>query len=1007
MALLASCEQNLEVAPQISTDKASYTLPQEGGEVTIKLLATQDWTATVLPGSSLDEVDGITVEPDHGTASSGVVEVVVKATANAGYDRKAILSFNGSTLAGAATVSQAGAEGERLLTCSVAEFLEKPVDASVYYVLTGKVTNSVNPDTYSNFHLQEIDDPSVSVLIYGLAYKEDVSNQKVGLLKAEGVEEGDIITIASTRGEYNGTIEGMYSYYISHEKSQDPMIKIGLTEVTAAKDTQFNLPVNSNLVTWTLTSDVDWLSFEPASSDKSETVVVTVSGEGEGDTGVITLSAEGLESQTCTVTRTDIKDVTVAEFLAEPVGDRPYRLTGKIGEIKGAEYGNFDLIDGTDTVYVYGLTATKVDKNDKSFASLGLREGDIVTIVGTRAEFREVAQVGGPAYLEKSVKSEDVTVSEFLTKEVASTYLESPYYRVSGIVKEVVSDVYGNLYLKEKDSETYVYMYGCTVAPVAKNDKTFAQIGIKAGDEITVVGQRGRYDNAKVEDQKDQIANGYIVSVVSGEPLDELKVENAKVTVDADATTASFAVKSNVAWSVAKTEGDWATLATESGENDGTITVNFEANSGEERVATFTVSAEGLATVELTLTQRAKEIVYNTLADITAEGSYIVKDAQVMAKVGKRWVLNDGTADSFVYGESEAKVGDLVTVEGAVVTYDGVFEWNAPTATVTGNKEVVYPTPAEYDEAAFTAYASAPKVEYIKVSATKAGNNVTCGSAKLYLQSVETLADGTYDIYGYTLGYSEKFGNTTILVVKAELKAVETVITASNKSVNVGETVELGATTNSTAALTYESKNPEIATVDAAGVVTGVAEGEATITISVAADGLYTAATKDVTVTVKATGEGGTETLLYTLDTTGSLQGSNNSYAGSCDVTVDDVTWNVTGNTQMNPWRIGGKNLTDVDRSVYTKTSYPLALTKVVLTLGTQNLTSINSCKLVYSINADFSDAKEIPFEYTQGAIELVEDFPANCYYKFVFNVTAPSSNKYLQFSKVEFYGLQ
>ena len=93
-----------------------------------------------------------------------------------------------------------------------------------------------------------------------------------------------------------------------------------------------------------------------------------------------------------------IEKLTVAEFLAKEVGDVYYELTGTISNISNTAYGNFDLTDVTGTVYVYGLTATKVTKNDQSFSSLGLREGDVLTLVGTRAEYNGTAQVGGPAY---------------------------------------------------------------------------------------------------------------------------------------------------------------------------------------------------------------------------------------------------------------------------------------------------------------------------------------------------------------------------------------------------------------------------------------------------------------------------------------------------------------------------------------------------------------------------------------------------------------------------------
>lgn len=872
MALFTSCEQDLEMETRISTDKSTYEVEATGGNVVVKLLATQDWKAVVSPSTSLDEVDDITVEPESGSASSSIVEVTVKVPENKGYDRKANISFLGATVSGAVTIEQKGAQGERLLTCTIAEFLAKPVDASVYYILTGEVTNSTTPTTYSNFTLR---DPKTGdeVLIFGLAYKDDVSNQKVGLLSKEGIEEGDEITIASTRGEYNGTIEGINSYYISHKKSESPMIKLGSTEVTAAKGSTFDLAVSSNLVTWTLSSNVSWLTFEPATGDKSATVVVTVAEDGEGDEGVITLSAEGLESVTCKVTRTDIMDITIADFLTAEVSDKPYRITAKIESIANDTYGNLYAQDGTGRVYVYGLTATKVDKNDKSFASLELREGDIITFVGTRGRYDDAKvedqkeQVSG-AYLEVSYKSTDVTISEFLTKEVASKYLESPYYRLTGIVKEIVKEEYGNIYLKEENSDTFVYVYGITKAPVAKNDKSFASLGVKVGDKLTIVGQRGQYASAKDENQKEQVANAYFISVEAGDaPLppveDDLTVENATVEVEADATSASFTVKSNLDWTVSKVEGEWITSFTESGSKDGTIAVEFAANEGEARSAKFTVKG-GEKSVELTLTQKAAAAgsEYSTFAEIIAalnagsEDSFKAKDALVVASGNGRIVVKDDTGIMFIYSKAATcKVGDVITLEGEPDLYDGCPEWYAPTITVTGTKDVVYPEPKVYDEAALTAYASAPVIEYAKIDAVKEGSSIKVGSQVVYPQSSIEIPEGEITLYGYTIGYSSKYNNTSLVVVKVDLRAiVSTINVFSTASVNVGETVSLDATTNSSATLKYESADETIATVSAEGVVTGVKEGTTEIIVSVPAEGVYTEASAKVTITVKPAG---------------------------------------------------------------------------------------------------------------------------------------------------------
>ena len=94
--------------------------------------------------------------------------------------------------------------------------------------------------------------------------------------------------------------------------------------------------------------------------------------------------------------------ITIAEFLEKEVNAEVYyELTGVISGIYNESYGNFYLVDQNDSsvqVLVYGLTATKVTSNDLSFASLGLNNGDVVTLMGTRDDYKGTTQVGGPAY---------------------------------------------------------------------------------------------------------------------------------------------------------------------------------------------------------------------------------------------------------------------------------------------------------------------------------------------------------------------------------------------------------------------------------------------------------------------------------------------------------------------------------------------------------------------------------------------------------------------------------
>jgi len=87
-------------------------------------------------------------------------------------------------------------------------------------------------------------------------------------------------------------------------------------------------------------------------------------------------------------------------------------------------------------------------------------------------------------------------------------------------------------------------------------------------------------------------------------------------------------------------------------------------------------------------------------------------------------------------------------------------------------------------------------------------------------------------------------------------KTVTATITASDVTVEEGQTVSIGAATNSSQAITYASADESIATVSSAGAVTGVKAGNTTISLKVpAVEGKFTAAeaTVNVTVTAKAT----------------------------------------------------------------------------------------------------------------------------------------------------------
>ena len=202
-------------------------------------------------------------------------------------------------------------------------------------------------------------------------------------------------------------------YLLPWVESTEPTLIVSETSKTVSADATEVLfeYIARNLtgdVTATVASDeAQIISGTPVVDAAASTVTVTLNPNTDEveKTATITLSADGVEPITLTVNQkafvpesTTIK-ATVAEFLAAEVNDNVwYELTGTITDLYNTEYGNFHLVDETGTVRVYGLTAEKVSSNDKSFSSLGLKEGDIVTLIGTRTEYNNEAQVGGPAY---------------------------------------------------------------------------------------------------------------------------------------------------------------------------------------------------------------------------------------------------------------------------------------------------------------------------------------------------------------------------------------------------------------------------------------------------------------------------------------------------------------------------------------------------------------------------------------------------------------------------------
>lgn len=207
------------------------------------------------------------------------------------------------------------------------------------------------------------------------------------------------------------------------------------------------------------------------------------------------------------------------------------------------------------------------------------------------------------------------------------------------------------------------------------------------------------------------------------------------------------------------------------------VTLDIETDKGnvQEKVETeIDFSFKAGKSYEIPIEFEDDAPAATTFANVKAPGTYSVNNALVMA-VGKsgRYVLNDGTANAYVFApDLSANVGEVVNLSGNVQLYDGVLEWNSPEVSRTGQtRTVTYPSPYDYDEAAFESYKNEPKIGYIKatVYVWEEGTAAECGGQKIYLAGPDSFTLGMYDVWGYTLGYSSTYSNIVLLVVKSEV----------------------------------------------------------------------------------------------------------------------------------------------------------------------------------------------------------------------------------------------
>ncbi len=499
--LFTSCEDN-DYDPDVLDElKVSNSYLEFSGEATetqtITLTAKEDWYfVTDSDEGSIYGVDEIpewlSVSPQSGSAGEYTVTFTASAYEGTG---NALLGIRVGSTTQYITVYIGEVTEPELVT--VAEVLAGQ-DGTTYRT-AGYCTLIVNT-TYGNWYLT--DENGDQIYIYGTV-NSGGSYDWDGI----GIELGDYVTVQGPRSTYGSTIELVDVSVISIVKN---LISIDTEAEEIAKEggeATVVLSVSGDGVTTSIPDDAkSWLSVTGIVTEDGSATVTFYATANEGaarSTTVTFTTTSGGESYSTEATISQagsIVDATAAEINAAEDGGT-YRITGYISSMDNTTYGNYYITDYTGTVYVYGTL--DADGNSKNWSSLGINEGDIITVYGEKASYN-----GSPQMKNVSVESfysvTDKTVAEFLACEES----DDVYYRISGTITNIASTTYGNLTIEDETGS--VLIYGLLKGYGAAS-KSYADIAdqIAVGDVITAVGHRDSYGTT------DEMTSGFLVKHVA------------------------------------------------------------------------------------------------------------------------------------------------------------------------------------------------------------------------------------------------------------------------------------------------------------------------------------------------------------------------------------------------------------------------------------------------------------------------------------------------------------
>lgn len=515
LTVACSKQEIKEQWDEVQVSQSYVSLSMNGESKTITITATDSWYISVPSSSDSAAIVGfdrkssyyadsqwLTLSQLSGNAGETELSLTAPAT-DAGKgtihfiincaDREQIVSvIQGTNVAEASTCAEviAGADSKT-------------------YRVKGTCT-AISNTTYGNWYLE---DETGEIYIYGTLDATGAEKNFSSL----GIEVGDVVEVEGPKTTYNGTVELVNVTVNSIEKA---ILQVVSQTETVAKEGDELLvkvaykgngvfpSVADDCKSWITYSDMEYIAgvASKLESSPADTAVVkfTVAANDGGDREGTINFASYSGSTSSTVTYTFLQEGAIIETTADNInaaedGTTVYRITGYVSSIKNSTYGNLYITDHTGSVYVYGtLDASGAEKN---FSSLGIKEGDIITVRGPKTSYNGSPQLKNVT-VENVISVTDVTVAEFLEKAEDKV----SYYRLTGTLSKADTysiAPYGNFNLTDETGT--VMVYGCLTGWGGEK-KQFGTLGVNEGDTITIVGLRSSHSGTP------QVGSSFYVS---------------------------------------------------------------------------------------------------------------------------------------------------------------------------------------------------------------------------------------------------------------------------------------------------------------------------------------------------------------------------------------------------------------------------------------------------------------------------------------------------------------